>query len=126
MLTSPRLIFVGKLLCVSSLASSVRLAVCDTDRLTRELARDLFRSVQGTPVDFLTFAEFCEVSDTPAMFLLPMSAHWLHRKLESTCCHVYDVVSSHVQAVTAVSAVLYPDPFLAPAVKLAKVLTELQ
>ena len=35
--------------------------VYGTDRLTRELARDLFRSVQGTPVDFLTFAEFCEV-----------------------------------------------------------------
>jgi hypothetical protein len=38
--------------------------MCDTDRLTRELARDLFRSVQGAPVDFLTFAEFCEVGAT--------------------------------------------------------------
>ena len=60
------------------------------------------------------------------MSLLPMGTHSLHRKLDSTCCHVYDGVSSYVQAVTAVSAVLYPDPFMAPAVKLAKVLTALQ
>jgi hypothetical protein len=33
-------------------------------RLSREVARDLFRSVEGAQADFLIYQEFCEVRDT--------------------------------------------------------------